>query len=567
MAVERQDRGVLLALSGDDSEVLRALQGPGSGLVVVRRCADTAELLSAAMAGLARLVVVDTGFDDLDRTVLDRLDHAGAAGVLLTPPDEAERWESAGWAIEDLDADPGRVRARLQRVARELELASSQGSQGSQGPQGLSPGAQATGPGVLGRPPAQGPAEADEPWAGGAPLDADGGDDEDLWAELEATQAGAGSSRPSGGASDPGEQALEEDLGGLVVVWGPHGSPGRSVVAASLAHGLAARGVTVLVDADVEAPCLTQLLGLPEDSSALATAARLASRGRLDDEALGQVLVPVAPGQWLLSGLGRPGRWRELPPAAMPDVWHQCRRAAAWTVVDVAGGAIDDSVDGYTLEPGRGAVAADLVRRADVVVLVGACDPVSVRRLLQLSADLGDGTRPAGRVQVVVNRVRASVAGPTPSRSVREVLARFGGMEDVLTLPEDDLTADQCLMEGRSVLAAAPASPLGRALAELTDRVDPEAGAGRAAGSSRSRLRLWRRRERGAREGARSRGAREVEAGAQSDGAREAPVGAGVMSGSGVQEPVGPLSGSLPPVVAPPPPPPDDPEARGRHRR
>ena len=45
--------GVLLALSGDDADILRALSQSGSGLCVVRRCADLPELLSAGMAGLA----------------------------------------------------------------------------------------------------------------------------------------------------------------------------------------------------------------------------------------------------------------------------------------------------------------------------------------------------------------------------------------------------------------------------------------------------------------------------------------------------------------------------------
>ena len=45
--------GVLLAVSGDDSDLLRAIDARGSGLRVVRRCADAADLLSAAMAGLA----------------------------------------------------------------------------------------------------------------------------------------------------------------------------------------------------------------------------------------------------------------------------------------------------------------------------------------------------------------------------------------------------------------------------------------------------------------------------------------------------------------------------------
>ena len=129
----------------------------------------------------------------------------------------------------------------------------------------------------------------------------------------------------------------------------------------------------------------------------------------------------------------------------MADVWAGCREVAAWTVVDIAGGPLEDEVDDYTLEPGRDALAASLVRSADVVVIVGAADPVGVRRLLQLVGQFDEGERPAGRIEVVVNRVRASAAGPSPERAVREALARFGGLEEVTLLPEDPV-ADQCLL-------------------------------------------------------------------------------------------------------------------------
>ena len=36
------------------------------------------------------------------------------------------------------------------------------------------------------------------------------------------------------------------------------------------------------------------------------------------------LLVPVGPDHSLLSGLGRSGRWRELPPSPMADVWTGC---------------------------------------------------------------------------------------------------------------------------------------------------------------------------------------------------------------------------------------------------
>ena len=90
--------GILLALSGDDADILRALSQSGSGLCVVRRCADLPELLSAGMAGLASFALLDSGFDEIDRTVLDRLGRAGLSGLLLVEAREEERWRSAGVA-------------------------------------------------------------------------------------------------------------------------------------------------------------------------------------------------------------------------------------------------------------------------------------------------------------------------------------------------------------------------------------------------------------------------------------------------------------------------------------
>ncbi|MDO4899416.1 hypothetical protein [Actinomyces sp.] len=458
-------RGVLLALS-DDADILRAIDTPGSGMTVVRRCADTAELLSAALADLGTLAVIGTSFDDLDRTVLDRLNRAGVTGLLLAPEADCEHWSGFGWPVESSAATPAEVCARLQAISR-------------------------------GRPPSAERFTPAPATGSGLALPVGTG----LWDEFDAISSSEHpqhSARP--GVEHMGAAEPTSARGRLVVVWGPQGAPGRTTLAASLAAGLT--GGAILVDADIEAPSLTQLLGLPEDSSSLATAARLASRGRLDAETLDRILVPISEGRRLLTGLGRPGRWRELPPAAMSEVWEQCRHSAPWTVVDIAGGQVDDAVDDFTLEPGRGAMAAELLRSADVVVMVGAGDPIGVRRLLQLIDDLDGTLRLSGRIEVAVNRVRASAAGPSPQRAVREALARYGGVEEVTVLPEDAQTTDRCLMEGRPVLESAPTSPLGRALTELVDRIDPHSGAAlRAERASRGThlhplaalLRSWRR--------------------------------------------------------------------------
>ena len=511
--------GVLLALSGDDAGILRALSQAGSGLCVVRRCADLPELLSAGMAGLAGFALLDTGFDEIDRTVLDRLARAGLSGMLLVEAHEEERWRSAGWPVLRRDTEPARICAALQDLVRRSGVSGA-------APTGSGPAADSadwlsaatpastepsTEPHTESNTAAQETAWLEELWrqspgspeGGTAPsqlhrVSNDAGAEEDTGQDRLRGRESAAADTPEPVLPVAVSPVGDERGGRVVLVWGPHGAPGRSTVAVSVAHGLAACGGAILVDADVEAPSLVQLLGMPEDSSALAGAARLATHGRLDAESFRRILAPVGDGLFLLGGLGRSGRWRELPPASMTEVWAQCRRAAAWTVVDVAGGPADDDVDDFTLEPGRGAVTADLVSHADVILVVGGADPVGVRRLLQLLDEMGASMNPAGRVEVVINRVRASAAGPSPQQALREALARFGGLEDIVLLPDDAATADACLLQGCTVLEQAPASALGKALSALVDRIDPQVAAVRRAASPRRSL-LWRSKRRGGR--------------------------------------------------------------------
>ena len=105
-------------------------------------------------------------------------------------------------------------------------------------------------------------------------------------------------------------------------------------------------------------------------------------------------------------------------------------------------------------------MTADLVSHADVILVVGGADPVGVRRLLQLLDEVGSSMSPTGRVEVIINRVRASAAGPSPQHALREALARFGGLENIVLLPDDAATADACLLRGCAVLEGAPTSAL-----------------------------------------------------------------------------------------------------------
>ena len=224
-------------------------------------------------------------------------------------------------------------------------------------------------------------------------------------------------------------------------------------------------------------PLVAQEAGLPADSMEIgrkytpgvAAACRAGLRGRLDAEVLAASAVIVATRLRVLTGATRPDRWRELHPAALESLWSVAPTLADDVVVDV--GAALDGDDLPTAAPAaatRSAVAA-----ADVLLAVGAADPLGLLRLvhgLDLVADVA-----AAQPQVVVNRLRSSVLGAHPRGQVRQTLHRFTGVEPVAYLPDDPAAVDAALRAGRPLAVAAPSSPLRRGVAEMARRVTPGA--------------------------------------------------------------------------------------------
>ena len=89
-----------------------------------------------------------------------------------------------------------------------------------------------------------------------------------------------------------------------------------------------------------------------------------------------------------------------------------------------------------------------------------------MRALAELT-DLGLGARRL----VMVNRVRASVAGPRPGEAVAQALARYAGVTDAVLVPEDRAGTDTALLEARMLREIAPGSPARRAIAQAAARV------------------------------------------------------------------------------------------------
>lgn len=475
---------LLTAVTGRwEAPLVTGLEPAATGVQVVRRCADLAELLAAAAAGLARAAVVSADLPRLDGETLARLRACGVAVVVLVGPDDpkgaqrlrllgvpaplpadARAEEVAEAVLRAVEAERG---ADVMTDGRPTEPRGHDVPQGRPGP-GSSPGLSgdlgdgATTwrrmpvPGSPGRA-ANGPGEVHPLGPEVHPLG------------LEAHLPGQEVSQPRQGVHLPGQ---------LVAVWGPTGAPGRTTVAVTLAAEFALSGLQTLVaDADTYGPSVAQTLALLDESAGLAAAVRAANQGVLDVPRLARLAPVVRPGLRVLTGIPRCDRWPELRPSGLQVVWQVARRLAAWTVVDCGFGLESDEVVSFDLSgPCRNGAALCTLAEADVVLAVGTADPVGLHRLLRGLQDLHE-VLPVGKpLRVVVTRVRESSVGSPPQRLVVDALARYAGVHDAVLVPDDRPACDSAMLAGRSLAEVAPQSPARRALAQLAAQLVTTAG-------------------------------------------------------------------------------------------
>jgi len=389
-------------------------------LAVARRCLDLADLLSAAEAaasGSQPVAVVSATLPRLDGVAVARLAAAGAMVI----------------AVVDRSDAAAAARLRAQGVTQ-LLLVDDPGD--------------ATGPGG-----------------------------QSLLAALLGALAGTGAAH--GGTGSPstvpdqwshgaGRGAAAPLLGRVVAVWGPVGAPGRTTVAATLADELARRQVeTLLADADTYGPSLGQVLGALDEASGLAAAARDANAGVLDVEALARSARLLRPGLRVLTGVTRADRWPELHASALAVVWRVARCLAVWTVVDCGFCLEQDEEIAYdTLAPRRNGATIATLQAADVIVAVGAADPVGMQRLIRMLPDLRSAA-PRAELRVVLNQVRSGPVGRGPDRRLLEGLQRYAGVESAVLVPADRDSLDAAMAAGRTLAEVAPASSARRSLMAL----------------------------------------------------------------------------------------------------
>ncbi|MGG5173668.1 AAA family ATPase [Pseudarthrobacter sp. J1763] len=399
---------------------LERLHGP---VTVVRRCTELAELIAACQSGLARAAVVAGGSEELTASLIDRLHAVGVAVVALSDvPEERARLSSIGVGVAPLAVEPGVLAERLSEAVRQLS-----GNSRSRPESGLG---------------GFNSAYADPSDAAVSALDID---------------------QPT---------PLAEGTGQVIAVWGPAGAPGRTTIAVNMAAELSAEGKSViLIDADSYGASIATMLGLLDESAALAHACRLADQGVLDDAALLRIAMPVVTKGGImrvLTGITRADRWTELRAAALERVIERCKANAEYVVIDT-GFCLeaDEELSFDTLAPRRNAATLRSLELADKVFAVGLASPIGVPRLVRALAELEQSV-PSAAPLVLMNNVRSALLGRSPETQLRDAWDRFAPASSITAfLPADQAATDAALLSGSVLLEVAPDSDLRRGIAAL----------------------------------------------------------------------------------------------------
>lgn len=288
------------------------------------------------------------------------------------------------------------------------------------------------------------------------------------WPQIEAVVLGAGSDQHQ----EP-ELPAASSRGTVIAVWGPAGAPGRTTTAIGIAAELAARGSRVaLADADSYGGTVAPYLGLLDEAPGFAAACRLAASGGLTVGELDRLAQQYPSGRdsfRVLTGIARPGRWPELSEERVGRTLSVCRSWVETTVVDVGFSLeTDEEISSDLFAPRRNAATLAALRAADVVLAVGAADPVSLARLLRAHVELVE-TVDSARIEVLINRVRGGVVGLNPAAQIGATLLRFGGIIAPALVPDDAPSYDAALLSARTVRDAAPKSAAVAALRRFVD--------------------------------------------------------------------------------------------------
>lgn len=235
--------------------------------------------------------------------------------------------------------------------------------------------------------------------------------------------------------------------GRVVVTFSTKGGVGKSLIATSIATGLAMRRhQTVIVDADLQFGDVAVLLGIPPTHTTIDAATTIEDA---DVDALdGLLSVHSTTRLRVLPAPIEPGSAESISPERMLAIVDLLRRSHEFVVID--------------MPPHFDDVVLSLIDAADDVLLVASMDIPSIKNLkvglqtLDLLSHVGD------KLHLVLNRANAQV-----NLEIADV-ERALGMPVAFRIPSD-IAVPQSVNRGTPVILDRPKSPAAIALGAIVD--------------------------------------------------------------------------------------------------
>ncbi len=225
--------------------------------------------------------------------------------------------------------------------------------------------------------------------------------------------------------------------GRVVVIWGPHGSPGRTTIAITLA-GILSRTdpKVVLVDADTYGPSIALALNLEAAPSGLVQAARMARVEGVTAAAIVTVaeIFEGRSAQFLvLTGVLGPEKYADIEELSFRRVLSTLRNDGYTVVVDVA--AQMERLPGEVVgAPIRNSATLSALELADQVVVVTRPSALATKRLVRTWPQLQE-CAPRASFIVLANAVSAARARQADEAAYS--LWQLCGIEKVHVLPDE----------------------------------------------------------------------------------------------------------------------------------
>ena len=221
----------------------------------------------------------------------------------------------------------------------------------------------------------------------------------------------------------------------VIAVTSAHGSTGKTTVAINMALELAAEKFRVLIiDADLEGPCVANYFCLSELPAGLVGAIRIAGQNRFDQAQLERLSVQI------------PKSSITILPGVISDQKLELTQESITAILDTAKANFDFViVDLGSLKPKQEFdITTEVVQRSNQVVVVALADPIGIFRVLRLEKTLMQLTETP---KLVINRLRNSVIAQAKSE-IKTTLAGLSELEAAAFLPDDQPSVDQATRVG-----------------------------------------------------------------------------------------------------------------------